>query len=392
MNRREALQILDMQEGFDSETLKKKYREAAKKYHPDLGGSLEQMKLVNEAQELLEKQLKEGYIPKSEYKKQSGPFGYDVYTHKNRAYTTINIDDVLEEFFRRMREEQRRAQEEYEAQRRKRSKNFQNRVYQYKNNIGEMVNNIKKYTKYTYINNRNYNRYKKMTKNFAIAIIVLMTGVMISSLISLNISVVTKIATITLGIIPCIKFIIKKINQMFSNTNYAKYRITIFIGEDYDYKEIKLNITNETINIANNIFENILINEYKDFINNWEKIITQSTIFTEIDGIETLEYFKKHNNSFSTDSNFGIFHANKKIVHCRLNKRGDYLIVIPGFIIITDKENSRVIPTSGIKARVIPSKYLYDSVEVYREKNGQKEVIFTLHSSNEIDDISYLFI
>lgn len=53
MDRRKALQVLGLQEGFTPDALKKAYRSAARKAHPDTGGSDKDFKLVVSAFEFL---------------------------------------------------------------------------------------------------------------------------------------------------------------------------------------------------------------------------------------------------------------------------------------------------------------------------------------------------
>lgn len=53
MTREDALKLFEFQEYYTEENLRKKYLELSKKYHPDLGGSKEDMQRLNAAYELL---------------------------------------------------------------------------------------------------------------------------------------------------------------------------------------------------------------------------------------------------------------------------------------------------------------------------------------------------
>lgn len=55
----EAIKILKLKPEFSEDELKKAYKIAAKKNHPDLGGSEEMMKVINEAKDALEKYLED---------------------------------------------------------------------------------------------------------------------------------------------------------------------------------------------------------------------------------------------------------------------------------------------------------------------------------------------
>ena len=53
MNNENAAQILGLKDDITPELVKKAYRKASSKYHPDKGGSNEMMKAVNEAYKVL---------------------------------------------------------------------------------------------------------------------------------------------------------------------------------------------------------------------------------------------------------------------------------------------------------------------------------------------------
>lgn len=55
----EALKVLKLKPDFSEDELKKAYKSAAKKNHPDLGGSEEMMKVINEAKNTLEDYLED---------------------------------------------------------------------------------------------------------------------------------------------------------------------------------------------------------------------------------------------------------------------------------------------------------------------------------------------
>ena len=50
---KEYYKILGVSQNASMEEIKKSYHSLAKKYHPDFGGSLDDMKLLNEAYEVL---------------------------------------------------------------------------------------------------------------------------------------------------------------------------------------------------------------------------------------------------------------------------------------------------------------------------------------------------
>jgi curved DNA-binding protein CbpA len=53
MTKHDALKILGLTGLIEAELVKNAYREAARKYHPDMGGSVEMMQVVNEAYDTL---------------------------------------------------------------------------------------------------------------------------------------------------------------------------------------------------------------------------------------------------------------------------------------------------------------------------------------------------
>lgn len=96
-------QILGVPENASEEEIKKKFRELAKKYHPDFGGDSEKFKKILEAYRVLsDKKLRQEYDQKRKMKN----FGFDFgpgFDFNFDFFKTANIEDLLsdliEDFF-----------------------------------------------------------------------------------------------------------------------------------------------------------------------------------------------------------------------------------------------------------------------------------------------------
>ena len=71
----DAKKLLDVNNGYTIDTLKKSYRDASKKVHPDIGGSTQDMQKVNEAYEVLKQLIgTDGLSSMDRYKKMSNEY------------------------------------------------------------------------------------------------------------------------------------------------------------------------------------------------------------------------------------------------------------------------------------------------------------------------------
>ena len=142
----EAMKFFGFTEKPDLETLKKTYKKLSLKYHPDLGGSEEQMKDLNQANDILKKYISSGSTTYGySYKKPSGGYssygsGYNSnYQHKSQQsnYNSYQKDDYYkqkqkeweEKWEKKKKEDQNRANEAYEALKRVTSKNLNKELY-----------------------------------------------------------------------------------------------------------------------------------------------------------------------------------------------------------------------------------------------------------------------
>lgn len=87
MNKKEALDVLGLSGDPSTSEIKKAYRKASSKAHPDKGGSDEQMSKINQARDVLEK-------------------GESIDAHYSHSYGS---NDEINEFFRQREEAHRRA-------------------------------------------------------------------------------------------------------------------------------------------------------------------------------------------------------------------------------------------------------------------------------------------
>ena len=98
-------QILGVPENASEEEIKKKFRELAKKYHPDMGGDPEKFKKILEAYRVLsDKKLRAEYDQKRRMMKEG--FVFDIpfdFTDLHSFFRRQDLDDLLsnliEEFF-----------------------------------------------------------------------------------------------------------------------------------------------------------------------------------------------------------------------------------------------------------------------------------------------------
>lgn len=106
-------QILGVPENASEEEIKKKFRELAKKYHPDMGGDPEKFKKILEAYRVLsDKKLRAEYDKKRKMMKEGFsfefPFGFeDLHSFfRNQTFDDL-LSDLIEEFFSFAPEEKR---------------------------------------------------------------------------------------------------------------------------------------------------------------------------------------------------------------------------------------------------------------------------------------------
>jgi len=92
-------QILGVPENASEEEIKKRFRELAKKYHPDLGGDPEKFKKILEAYRVLsDKKLRQEYDQKRKMKDFGFGFGFDNFNF-NDFFRKDNLDDLLSDIF-----------------------------------------------------------------------------------------------------------------------------------------------------------------------------------------------------------------------------------------------------------------------------------------------------
>lgn len=91
--------ILGVSENATEEEIKKKFRELAKKYHPDVGGDAEKFKKILEAYRILsDKKLRTEYDTKRKF---GGDFvfGPDVFGNMGAFFRGQNLDDLFGDLF-----------------------------------------------------------------------------------------------------------------------------------------------------------------------------------------------------------------------------------------------------------------------------------------------------
>lgn len=106
-------QILGVPENASEEEIKKKFRELAKKYHPDMGGDPEKFKKILEAYRVLsDKKLRSEYDQKRKMMKEGfffdTPFGFeDLHSFFRQQSFDDLLADLIEDFFSFTPEERR---------------------------------------------------------------------------------------------------------------------------------------------------------------------------------------------------------------------------------------------------------------------------------------------
>lgn len=93
-------EILGVPENADEETIKKAFRELAKKYHPDRGGDAEKFKKIVEAYRVLsDKRLRAEYDQKRKFQT-TFTFGFeDLGEYLRRQFFGEDIFDLFKDFF-----------------------------------------------------------------------------------------------------------------------------------------------------------------------------------------------------------------------------------------------------------------------------------------------------
>lgn len=93
-------EILGVPENADEETIKKAFRELAKKYHPDRGGDAEKFKKIVEAYRVLsDKRLRAEYDQKRKFQT-TFTFGFDdLGEYLRRQFFGEDIFDLFRDFF-----------------------------------------------------------------------------------------------------------------------------------------------------------------------------------------------------------------------------------------------------------------------------------------------------
>lgn len=93
-------QILGVPENADDETIKKAFRELAKKYHPDRGGDAEKFKKIVEAYRVLsDKNLRREYDQKRKFQT-TFTFGFDdLEEYLRKSFFGEDIFDLFRDFF-----------------------------------------------------------------------------------------------------------------------------------------------------------------------------------------------------------------------------------------------------------------------------------------------------
>lgn len=93
-------EILGVPEGADEETIKKAFRELAKKYHPDRGGDAEKFKKIVEAYRVLsDKNLRKEYDQRRKFQT-TFTFGFDdLEEYLRKSFFGEDVFDLFKNFF-----------------------------------------------------------------------------------------------------------------------------------------------------------------------------------------------------------------------------------------------------------------------------------------------------